>query len=800
MSENYLYIPYKIDKSSYFKKKIIYNKTPIKYSLNKRFKNLFYSSTNINNNNNHNTNFTETVESSFGENQGIFIEANPEINPFKNSIDNSKQLSKSNQGQIKKKYYSKLDIGKIEYQFTKLYESKKDPIKPKKSRTNFSKKEFKNEKKLNSNNNNIGFKEIKYNEKSERNSINTIYHKKFGDKNTNDNKDLTPNKICMTEPNIINDLNNKIIGQYKMNNNLKSIKSINNEELNNSFNKTIYKSPKVNNKTLFKKNKNKKEINRTIELIENKNKIDSIKKNYLQKKINNNDKKPTLIKINLKNYKIARINTKLTMKDLKALKHKINKKVNYNYIQKIIKIQSIWRSFNYRKNFSFYLKFSIFKTILYTLFENINKKYFMKLLINYKKLEENRYVKDLDKPNGSLQPNINNNLINNNPNTNIKIKKYNNSLSNKDYNECLNKLNSNLNNNKYIMEKIHVNKGIKKSNSKYIITSKNLSLINNKCKIRKICHNESLNITENKSTDSKVIRNNRFKLEKERQINLSTEIKGKKRKKLKIYIEYDLEDQNKKINMIKNDKQLNEDKNNDLIQINNNVLNTINYTLKQNIDNIKESLEYINQGALTSKTKDDENQRLSLINNNKIRNKNTQLIIEKNQNILFNKENKENKREVDIKSGLQINPKEIKIIKVNNNNNLNSIQNKNECLNNKKHNISKNAKTHMMKILFPIRIKTNIIKNVKKDTFYSLMNNLKMLTFISHIMNINNKYMNPSKRDTFENMKKMHFLYYKNYYLNQKIKIKIMNLFKRYIYFKCKIFLVELNSLNNNKK
>ena len=330
MSDKYLYIPYKIDKSSYFKNKIIYNKTPIKYCPNKRHKNYCYSNSNININN-HNTNFTETVETSFGENKDFCIETNPNISSFKNSIHNSKQLSKTNQGQIKKKHYSKLDIGKIEYQFTKLYESTKSPIKPKKSRTNFSKKEFKNEKTLNSNNNNnnnITFKEIKCNQKSEKNSINTIYFKKFGDKNKNDNKDLTPNKIYKTEPNLIHGLNNNIYGQYTIYNHLKSNKNINNEDLNNSFNKTIYKSPKINNNTIFKKNKTK--INKTIELIENKNKIDTINKNYLQKKINNNSKKPTFYKYNLKNYKIALINTKLTMKDLKDLKHKINKKINYN--------------------------------------------------------------------------------------------------------------------------------------------------------------------------------------------------------------------------------------------------------------------------------------------------------------------------------------------------------------------------------------------------------------------------------------------------------------------------------------
>ena len=797
MSDEYLYIPYKIDKSSYFKNKIIYNKTPIKYCPNKRHKNYCYSNSNIYINK-HNTNFTETVETSFGENKDFCIETNPNISSFKNSIHNPKQFSKTNQGQIKKKHYSKLDIGKIEYQFTKLYESKKNPIKPKKSRTNFSKKEFTNEKTLNSNNNNITFKEIKCND--EKNSLNNIYFKKFGDKNMNDNKDLSPNKIYITEPNLIHDLNNNIFRQYKNNNHLKSIKNINNEDLNKSIKRIIYKSPKINNNTIFKKNKTK--INKTAELIENKNKIDTIKKNYVQKKINNNNKKPTLYKIYPKNYKISLINTKLTMKDLKTLKYKINKKVNDNYIKKIIKIQSIWRSFYYRKSFSFYLKFSIFKTILYTLFENINKRYFMKLLNNYQKLEENS-EKYLDKPNGCLQPNINNNLINNNsnikensyPNKKVQVRKCYNSLSN---NDCFNKLNSDLNNNQTIIEKLDLNKEDKKTNSKYLISSKNLSLINNKDKIKKICDNESLNITENKSNDSKAVRNNRFKLEKERQNNLSTEIKGKKRKKLKIFIEYDIDDQYKNINMNKNDKLLYEDKNNDLIQINNNVLNSLNFTLKQNIDKIRESLESINQNALISKIKDEENQRVSIINNNNnIKNQNLKLIIEKNQSLLLNN-NKENKREVEKKNELQINPKEIKIIK-DNNCSLISFRKKNESLNNKKANIGKNAKNHMMKIIFPIRIKTNIIKNVKKNTFYVLINNLKMLTFISHIMNISDKYMNISKKDTFEKMKKMHFLYYKNYYLNQKIKIKITNLFKKYIYFKLKIFLVELNRLIINK-
>ena len=851
MANNYIYISYKIDRLSYIKKRTVYNKTPVKYSSNKKYNNTLYHK----NTNNSNSNYTETNETSFRATKNHLIEKNPEVNSFR-SDQLSQRLTRTNQGEIHKKYYSKLGIDKMQYQFIKNYEINKNSLKQKKSQTHFSQKEYKYDISHRGNNNNIFFKEIKIKKKMD-NNINDIYVKKYGDKTKNEkNRQSSSSSICMTEPSFMHNLNTNILNQYKINSILNSLP--NNKKQNNSLSKRIYRNPKLKN-ILYKNNK--KEINKTTENIDNKNKLDIIKKTYLKKfkilnekdinNITNNNEEKKTFKYYLKNYKRAKINTKLTMKNLKALKLKLNNKktVSDNIIRNIVKIQSIWRGVHFRKSFSFNLKLSIFNTIIYSIIEKYYKKYFMRLLNNNRKIEVNKkkYLKYLEKSNKKI---LNNNSLINEyslPNKkNIQIKKICNSISHDNYKDYLNHFNSNLNilnNNQFIIEKIQLNKEDQNSISKYKITNNNLSLINKKCKIRKICHNESININENKSSDSKTIRKNRFKLERERQMNLSTEIRGKQRKKLKICIEYDLDDQNNNnINVLRTEKEIYNDKNNELIQINNNILSSLNpnFSLKENIDKIKETLESINQNSLLYQKKIDELKNIALINNNNLKNKKINLIIEKKENILLNQNKEKTKEnndinetnnglnlkkyikkdeldmndkkekqkspiineknivnnyntnnEIDNKNGLEINPDEIK--KTKNNNESISIQNRIQFLRKKKSNQNKNAKANMIKMILPIRIKTNIINNAKRNTFYTLIQKLKIIAFVCHVRTIQDKYLNKSKKYTFEKMKKMHFLYYKNYYLNQKITIKIKNLFKRYLIFKCANFLFELN-------
>ena len=160
MSKNYIYISYKIDRLSYIKKRTVYNKTPVKYSSNKKYNNTLYHK----NTNNSNSNYTETNETSFRATKNHLIEKNPEVNSFRND-QLSQRLTRTNQGEIHKKYYSKLGIDKMQYQFIKNYEISKNSLKQKKSQTHFSQKEYKYDISHRGNNNNIFFKEIKIKKK-----------------------------------------------------------------------------------------------------------------------------------------------------------------------------------------------------------------------------------------------------------------------------------------------------------------------------------------------------------------------------------------------------------------------------------------------------------------------------------------------------------------------------------------------------------------------------------------------------------------------------------------------------------
>ena len=134
MANNYIYISYKIDRLSYIKKRTVYNKTPVKYSSNKKYNNTLYHK----NTNNSNSNYTETNETSFRATKNHLIEKNPEVNSFRND-QLSQRLTRTNQGEIHKKYYSKLGIDKMQYQFIKNYEINKNSLKQKKSQTHFPK-------------------------------------------------------------------------------------------------------------------------------------------------------------------------------------------------------------------------------------------------------------------------------------------------------------------------------------------------------------------------------------------------------------------------------------------------------------------------------------------------------------------------------------------------------------------------------------------------------------------------------------------------------------------------------------
>ena len=745
----YIDYPIKINNLTLLKNRLLISKTPIKYSSKKKVDNLYNQT--ISNTNK--TNNTETVDSSSRLNpKNILSNENLQIIPYKKK--NLKYISKTNQKKVRKDDYSKLRIGKMECQIPKYCESIKSckNSDSRESKTIFSKKEF-----INDNNsmkyNNISFKEIKCKAKTDIiDKSNLLHNISYKNIKTNKNKEF----LKRFKLSILESLKTDI---------LKGEKNIFNKKIKTKRNEDNF----LNDKS--------KEINKTAEKIANKIKINSIKSKYLHQfkigKDNNNNTRGrnsnSLIKYDFTKCKIQKINTKLKIKNLETLKLKIskNKSNNNKYIQNIRKIQSIWRGIHFRK----FIKIGKFIKIINSV---INKKYkkIFTLLLEYK----------------------------------IESEK------NKIYNDYLTHFNLNLNimNNAQVIIKQCPSFKEKQTKKYYKISKNNLSLIKNKCILKEICHNVSINIVKNKE----------IVLKEESQKNLNTIIEGVKPKKL--FSNCVIEDQkDNKINIIIQNK--NNYENNKESKLNNSNKHIL---LEESIDKRKESFELDNQITLFSEIKDEniiEHQRLCFISNNKINasNNSLNLIVVKNENLIFKNKEKINLKqsninnfnilktikqycekttettseleelnntdyniikskkyiknyntnnEIDNKSALEINPFEIK------------RENKIEYINRKMKKKEK-AKINLKKIIFPIKIKTNIIECNKRYIFFILINNLKNKAFTFHLSNINISIINKSKKYFFQRIKNISSSYYKNYYLNQASIIKLLKLFNEYLFY-----------------
>ena len=114
--------------------------------------------------------------------------------------------------------------------------------------------------------------------------------------------------------------------------------------------------------------------------------------------------------------------------------------------------------------------------------------------------------------------------------------------------------------------------------------------------------------------------------------------------------------------------------------------------------------------------------------------------------------------------------------------------------------MTEKAKINMMKIVLPIRIKTIFKEWVKNNGFIILINKLKQIAFASHMIDISVKSENKSKKNFFDKLVYLNALFYKNYYLNQSAKIKLIKLVRRYFIHKMNKSLNELrNHMINDK-
>lgn len=719
----------KLNKYLILKKAIINNQTPIKRIASLQ-DDLLHQAIN-------NTKFNETLDTSSRDNKDYLMETDSDINSFRNNCKNYTKISRLNGDDIKRNLYSKLSIGKMEYQFPKKYENRNNAqINRKKyknnSQTTFSKKYFINGKNSFKSNNNISFKEIKY-------------------------ENILKTPIVKTEPNILKkpknhreltelNLNNNTLNDCKTSTLLKSIKNNIDKIEKNIFSKKLYKNSRIRN-ILFgsvKKNIGKQFSTLSLNNTSKTNEINGIKNEHLFKfkiiKDNNDIKNKSSLYRYYKNFvKRPKIGYKLRLKDIQSINLK-NRLINQtDFIKYICKIQSVWRGVLVRQLLSNYKNLKKYKNIFNSAMANDIKNIYFDLFKNSK----------------------NNNFVQNYKELSDLNKKYKNDRNNYkiiNYSDYLNHFKSNLNISN--IEQINIKKINERIKAEYQVSNNNLSLINNRTKFKKICHNESINISENKK-----IKKKQFELKEESQFNLNVEIRGSKINKPNSFNNFIINKSNNLNILYKKSEK--------------NGKNNIIFVKSKNIENfnIKGKKKICFDKAIETEIS---NLQKSTINGDKLD---------------YNKCN-----EIDKKEGLEINPVEIKRTKNNINNRFISNENKIEILNSKESIITEKAKIKMMKIILPIKIKTIFKEWVKNNGFIILINKLKQIAFVSHLINISTKSENKLKKEFIDKLIHLNALFYKNYYLNQSAKIKLIKLVRRYCIYKMNKSFNELrNHINNNK-
>ena len=324
-------------------------------------------------------------------------------------------------------------------------------------------------------------------------------------------------------------------------------------------------------------------------------------------------------------------------------------------------------------------------------------KYFFQIINNKKKINKFKYI--IQEKNEKL------NIININKDKNIILReqknkkenqldeKFNNNDAKFCYKEYINYFKSNLsiiNNEQLNFESINIKNDKKDKNNviklHYQINNYNLSLINNskykKPIIKEICHNEDITLINNNKNNKSItgildydllnksnfneftsiastreMKECKLNLMEENQINLNTEIKGKNNKiGCNPFKDYIIEKQNNNINII-NIKKKNEFNKELLFEKNDIELNIINNFKIKNDKNINESdIEQIIEkrdiidsieNIRNKKIEIFENEKFCLINQNNyiknyLENRKKELMIIKNENILYLQKKKRN--------------------------------------------------------------------------------------------------------------------------------------------------------------
>ena len=187
-----------------------------------------------------------------------------------------------------------------------------------------------------------------------------------------------------------------------------------------------------------------------------------------------------------------------------------------------------------------------------------------------------------------------------------------------------------------------------------------------------------------------------------------------------------------------------------------------------------------------------------VIDNNN--NNNNVILKETKEFQIIKKENKNPKNnyniinEIEKADALEINPFEMRRTQNNTENIFISNADKMEFLNNKESIYNDKAKKNMMRIILPIRIKKILKEWIKSNIFKLLINNLKKISFITHILIIDKKYKNKSKKFAFEKMKdNTRIMKYKNYFMKELMKSKMKKILRDYAILNWNLSLNELS-------
>ena len=485
-----------------------------------------------------------------------------------------------------------------------------------------------------------------------------------------------------------------------------------------------------------------------------------------------------------------------------------NRMADEENIKKINKIQAVWKGIYVRELMSYYWNFNKFQRELEKIFKNYYWKDFINKLKNYNLNKEKKdYNKILDDYNNILKK-FNEYKNNVNKNKNIEL------IKEKTHFEIINtrkiinneEINSNEKEDKenIKLKSVNKNKNIKDSLQHF---NKNLNIINNDKfyfeKTKK--ENKKENINQINSASFSLINKSPKKIS-----NDNKKIKENNKNNLFII-------ENQKGFNFENEKEFNKDDLNIEKNNNFNIFNKNKINKNENENEIKKGK--INQQKLLISNKSDfsikneekkKSDKMTITEENNEIKTDKNIFIKENKNIEYIKNKKENKNEIknynlinEIEKGdaLEINPYEIKRTKIKTNkisqqNNIKILVSDNNIPNQK-------TKNNLMKMIFPIKLKEILLKNIRKRYFTDLINKLKMIYFYRVLIKLKKNKEKKFKKKGIEKLKeKIAVVKLRNYFAKELGKYQIKNLAKKYLDFKWNkglLFLANIIITNNIK-